>query len=940
MEPVEDLRVVRGPDWEHGDEDGGEGHLGTVVEVHRTSEPASASGSESADNEARDEAERTEHREGDKVLSVTVQWDCGNRGIYKCGKDGKYDLRVFDTAQSGMKFRNITCDGCRTSTIPGTRWKCSQCYDYDLCTQCYMNNQHMEDHRFVRHDGHLRSMVGCRRGARVVESMGIFPPAEVVRGHDWSWGQQDGGSGTVGKVTGISNWEESHFRASVEVEWPEEVRKQYRVGCQGMVDLKYVTPASGGKYYPDHLQVLGAPHCPPQPSEFASSDYVCVELDAEVFEMLQQAHGGWNSAMTNIRGELGVVHSIMDNGDLRVSYGQNNWIINPSAVVKQDIPNYKRGDVVRVMDDLAEVTKLQKGHGGWIDEMSDAVGQLGSVMGVDAAGNVSVLIKTNMWTFNPLCVRLADKEEEQEVSSSEVLGEETRYLELRMQALREQEDSEVLHHAALLGNLSVIREYLDKYPNEVDAKFTGKTALHCAAAAGKTNVAEALLELRANLECQDETGYRPLHHCAMRDQSEVATLLLKAGSDPNCKTYSEQTPLMMAASNGNMKVLTVLLRCPTIKLPEQDKDGDTALHCSIHGRRYQSMCALLEAGADPSLVNFNILTPLHLAVKVGFLPAVESIVKKHPEHVNVREQLACTPLHLAASEGELEVARTLLKIEECMVDARAETGHTPLHGALMKNHSRMVELLLGYGADPTIADSDGNTPLHAALDNEDLYPPSDKTLELNKVKGLLMEMTDEVTGQLVVACFLIREGADATIQNMNDATPLDACSPEMAVTVSTFASKYAGTGGYRGSLRTPQQAIQSLEDHTDNQTKPKNEDLSNQSELNGVPHPPGEKGIGEKVSQQPTVNHPLAIPTSSPPPSLPDGDKDTSNISGHSSPIIATRGTLALCFLCDTPITVKFEPCGHSTVCEHCAKRARKCPECKTPVQSLSDLQA
>ena len=40
--------------------------------------------------------------------------------------------------------------------------------------------------------------------------------------------------------------------------------------------------------------------------------------------------------------------------------------------------------------------------------------------------------------------------------------------------------------------------------------------------------------------------------------------------------------------------------------------------------------------------------------------AVESIVKSHPEHVNVREQLACTPLHLAATEGEIEVARTLL----------------------------------------------------------------------------------------------------------------------------------------------------------------------------------------------------------------------------------------------------------------------------------------
>ena len=46
--------------------------------------------------------------------------------------------------------------------------------------------------------------------------------------------------------------------------------------------------------------MAGAPHCPLDSSEFASSDYVCVELDAEVFEMLQQNHGGWNSAMAGV----------------------------------------------------------------------------------------------------------------------------------------------------------------------------------------------------------------------------------------------------------------------------------------------------------------------------------------------------------------------------------------------------------------------------------------------------------------------------------------------------------------------------------------------------------------------------------------------------------------------------------------------------------------
>ena len=89
MEPVEDLRVVRGPDWEHGEEDGGEGHVGTVAQLHRCSDTGEASGAAATLDE------------GGSVQSVTVQWDMGHRGVYKCGQDGKYELRIFDTAQAG-----------------------------------------------------------------------------------------------------------------------------------------------------------------------------------------------------------------------------------------------------------------------------------------------------------------------------------------------------------------------------------------------------------------------------------------------------------------------------------------------------------------------------------------------------------------------------------------------------------------------------------------------------------------------------------------------------------------------------------------------------------------------------------------------------------------------------------------------------------------------
>lgn len=63
------LRVVRGPDWSWGLQDGGKGHVGTVVEA-----------------------------EGRAVL---VQWDGGERGKYRCGLQGKYDLRVLDSGPTG-----------------------------------------------------------------------------------------------------------------------------------------------------------------------------------------------------------------------------------------------------------------------------------------------------------------------------------------------------------------------------------------------------------------------------------------------------------------------------------------------------------------------------------------------------------------------------------------------------------------------------------------------------------------------------------------------------------------------------------------------------------------------------------------------------------------------------------------------------------------------
>lgn len=75
------MRVVRGLDWKWGNQDDGEGHVGTVVEIGRQGSTTTP----------------------DKT--VVVQWDSGTRTNYRTGYQGSYDLLLYDNAQIGKETR-------------------------------------------------------------------------------------------------------------------------------------------------------------------------------------------------------------------------------------------------------------------------------------------------------------------------------------------------------------------------------------------------------------------------------------------------------------------------------------------------------------------------------------------------------------------------------------------------------------------------------------------------------------------------------------------------------------------------------------------------------------------------------------------------------------------------------------------------------------------
>jgi E3 ubiquitin-protein ligase mind-bomb len=97
-------RVVRGPDWKWGKQDGGEGHVGTVRNFESNQE-------------------------------VVVVWDNGTAANYRCS--GVYDLRILDSSPTGEQL-TILLSRVRSETF--------DCEFSFLCTDLNIKNVREVEH--------------------------------------------------------------------------------------------------------------------------------------------------------------------------------------------------------------------------------------------------------------------------------------------------------------------------------------------------------------------------------------------------------------------------------------------------------------------------------------------------------------------------------------------------------------------------------------------------------------------------------------------------------------------------------------------------------------------------------------------------------------------------------------------------------------------------
>ncbi|XP_030344505.1 nuclear factor NF-kappa-B p100 subunit isoform X2 [Strigops habroptila] len=208
---------------------------------------------------------------------------------------------------------------------------------------------------------------------------------------------------------------------------------------------------------------------------------------------------------------------------------------------------------------------------------------------------------------------------------------------------------------------------------------------------------------------QDENGDTPLHLAIIHEQTAVIKQLIEVVvSIPslgiiNISNNLQQTPLHLAVITKQPQVVQLLLQAhadPTLL----DRYGNSLLHLALQAGNEEVLRTLLAhlGSAAPYLLhlpNFHGLLPVHLAVKAKSLACLDLLVRKGADVNAVERQGGRTPLHLAVEMENLNMATHLVKKLGADVNRRTFAGNTPLHLAAGLGSPTLTKLLLKAGAD-------------------------------------------------------------------------------------------------------------------------------------------------------------------------------------------------------------------------------------------------
>ncbi|CAL5186943.1 unnamed protein product [Lathyrus oleraceus] len=137
------------------------------------------------------------------------------------------------------------------------------------------------------------------------------------------------------------------------------------------------------------------------------------------------------------------------------------------------------------------------------------------------------------------------------------------------------------------------------------------------------------------------------------------------------------------------------------------------LHSLALSLQIYSMDQLVQNGYDIDFLNKEGLTALHKAI-IGKKEAVISHLLRKGASPHVKDKDGATPLHYAVQVGAKQTVKLLIKYN-VDVNVADNEGWTPLHVAIQSRNRDIAKILLVNGADRMMKNKDGKTALDLSL---------------------------------------------------------------------------------------------------------------------------------------------------------------------------------------------------------------------------------
>lgn len=228
---------------------------------------------------------------------------------------------------------------------------------------------------------------------------------------------------------------------------------------------------------------------------------------------------------------------------------------------------------------------------------------------------------------------------------------------------------------------------------------TGDSILHLCARQSFEKAAMFLVNKKAKINMLNNDSESVLHLACENGLYYLVKLLLESGSDPNVQTSSStnsQTPMHKAILNNHEDILELFIThkelmmnnsegVSSFLLPDfniRDSDGQSVLSLCLWNNSLELARKLIEHEADENITDNEDIPLLH-----------QSILRQ------------CT-----------EAALFLLNQKVDISTRASDENLTPLQLAVKRHLPLVVENLCKRGADMSVLDSEGNSPLWTALD--------------------------------------------------------------------------------------------------------------------------------------------------------------------------------------------------------------------------------